>query len=343
MKKCSTLATAGALIACLFSTQAFAQATFAPVTAPEGSVNTGVFGINDQGRVAGSYSTDANNLIGFVGSIDGTYETFEFDANPTQPRSLNNQGRIVGMYFNLGQGALNQFERTKQGELSTITKDGAPLFGIAQGVNPSGVFVGDYRGEPGAVPQRGGYQGKNAAWQSDVTLPFAALRVAPRAINAQGDIAGWFVPESGDSIQGFVIKDGETTVLNYPGAVATFIQGLNDKGEMSGQWDDADGIPHGFVLDSDLETWTSFDAPGFEYTQAFQINNLGQVAVNGFGETSSGAFIYCPKKAGVCAGNRGKAAAVKKAKGKSGKAPAASMGNGPVDPDTTPRKNGHRK
>jgi hypothetical protein len=345
MYKFSTLAAAGALTALMLNTQAFAQATFVPITPPEGAVDGGAaIGLNDKGEVAGSYSTDGSNSIGYVGTINGDYETFELDGNPTLPRGLNNQGRIVGFYFNVSENALHQFERTKNGTLTTITKDGTPVWGIAQGINQAGEFAGDYVGAPGSVPQRGGYQGKNAEWQNDVTLPFTGLRVAPRAINAKGDIAGWFVPESGDSVQGFVIKNGETTVVHHPDAVMTFVQGINNKGEISGAYEDADGNSRGFALDADLATWTTFDAPGMAFTQAWQINSHGQIAVSGFGDAGAGAFIYCPNKAGVCSSNKGKAGQVSTAKGKGGlNAPAPGKGNGPVDPDTAPRKNGHRK
>ena len=345
MTKVSRLAAAGALSALIFSTQAFAQATFVPITPPAGAVDgAAAIGLNDKGEVAGSYSSDGANSLGFVGAIDGDYETFELDGNPTMPRGLNNQGRMVGFYFNVSENALHQFERTKNGTLTTITKDGTSLWGIVQGINQAGVFAGDYVGDPGSVPRRGGYEGKNAQWQADVTLPFPALRVAPRAINAKGEIAGWFVPESADSIQGFIIKGDETIVVSHPDAIMTFIQGINDKGELSGGYETAAGDMHGFALDSDLVTWTTIDPPGLAFTQAWQINNHGQIAVSGGNGSGSASFIYCPNKAGVCSSNKGKAATVKTAKGKGGaNAPHPGKGNGPVDPDKTPRKNGHRQ
>lgn len=343
MAKVATLALAGALNAMLLASSALAG-TFIPVTAPEGSTDAAVLGVNDKGDVAGSFTTDGVNQLGFVGGIDGSYQTFDFDGNPTQPRSLNNQGAIVGFYTPGGQ--LNEFTRAKNGDLATITKDGTPLIGIAQGINASGAFVGDYFISPTSVPIRGGYKGKNSAWQSDVTLSFPAVRVAPRGINAKGDIAGWFVAAPGEAAQGFVIKDGVTTVINFPEAnLATFAQGINDKGEISGAWTDADGVSHGFALDSDLVTWTSFDAPGSPNTQAWQINNHGQIAVDGFDDTVTHMFIYCPKKGGVCTGdkNKEKAGTEKTSKGKSDVHAPEKVNNG-ADPDAPPaKKHQHRQ
>ncbi|MEK7265727.1 MAG: hypothetical protein AAB227_06465 [Pseudomonadota bacterium] len=339
MLKIRMLAAASVLPMLLFGSGALAG-TFRPVAAPEGSLNAGVLGINDQGEVAGSYSTDGVDLHGFVGSIDGNYQTFDVDGNPTQARSLNNQGRIVGFYTILD--TLNEFERAQDGTIVTIVKDGAPLEGIAQGVNAAGEFSGDYLGAPGSTPRRGGYKGKDGAFQSDVTLPFPAVRVAARGINSKGDIAGWFVADAGGNAQGFVMQKNGTTVLNHPGAVMTFVQGINNKGELSGSWEDAGGNSHGFALAADLVTWTSFDAPTGTQTQAWQINNLGQIAVDGFDDASSAMYIYCPRKGGVCTGKNETAGTEKSAKGKSG-LHAPEPGHQAADPDATPpKKHGHR-
>ncbi len=334
------LLAAASMVCIVFAAPQALAAGFVTVPLPDGAIGGGVIGINDQGDVAGSYSPDGTNEIGFAGPIDGTYETFSVDGHPTQARSINNQGRVVGFYA--PPGSLNEFERTSDGTITPITKDGAVLIGIPQGLSASGEFVGDYFGDPAATPVRGAYKGKDAAWVADVTLPFAAIRVAARGVNAKGDVAGWFVADAGGAVQGFVIKNGETTVLNYPGSVATFIQGINNKGEMSGTWEDAQGNSHGFSLAADLETWTSFDAPVGTQTQAFQINNLGQIAVNGYDPANGedGLFIYCPKKAGVCGGKQA-AATTSKAKGKSDQHQPEAGGKGP-DPDK-PKKNGHRQ
>lgn len=315
-------------------------AGFVPITPPEGSIGGGAIGINDQGEVTGAYDTAATQGIGFVGTIDGDYETFTVQGAPTFPRGLNNQGKIVGFF--VGSTFINEFERDKDGTITPITKDGVDMLGIVQGINASGEFVGDYVGEPGAVPLRGGFEGKDAAFVADVTLPFPAVRVAPRGINSKGDIVGWFIADAASGPQGFLIKDGVTTVLNYPDPnTATFIQGINNKGEMSGQWDDAAGNSHGFVLDADLVTWTSIDAPDAEQSQAFGINNMGQVVINGFGATGGGMYVYCPKNGGVCTGKNEKPGKTKTSKGKALSAPDPARRG--VDPETRGLKKGQQR
>lgn len=272
--------------------------TLIPIQPPSGSFQTGIFDINNRGQIAGSFTTDGVDLIGFFGSIDGNYQTFTVNGNQTEARAINGQGLVIGFYVD--EGLPVEFAREPDGSLSDITKDGIPLLGIAQGINAAGEFVGDYVRDSGSVPVRGGYKGNNSAWQEDVDLPFPAVRVAPRGINERGDIVGWFVAEGGEGTQGFLISDGATTVLNFPGAASTFVQGINNRGQLSGSWEDADRVSHGFFLDSDLASWTSIDAPNSMNTQAFQINDLGQVALNGYGDTSKESYIYCPDNLGVC-------------------------------------------
>lgn len=314
---------------------------FVPVADPAGGSGAAAIGINDQGEVAGSYTTTGDDMIGFAGSIDGDYETFSYDGHPTQARAINNNGTVTGFF--MPDANMTEFVRTPAGVLSTITKDGVPVIGIAEGINASGKFVGDYRRTPPAVPLRAGYQGKDAAYVADVVLPFPAIRVAPRGINNKGDISGWFVAAAGEAPQGFVIQDGVTTVLTFPEPnQGTFVEGLNNKGELSGSWYDADGNSHGFALASDLVTWTSFDAPTGTQTQAWQINNKGQIAVSSFDDATgpSGSYIYCPGKGGVCTGKNEKAGKEKSAKS-AAKLTKPQAGTRGLDPDAHPRGRNH--
>ncbi|MBK8199159.1 MAG: hypothetical protein IPK75_12405 [Acidobacteria bacterium] len=336
MKKFAALLAASA---CLGS--AAWAGTFIAVTDPAGSAGTAAIGINDHGEVSGSYTTDGVDMIGFTGSIDGVYETFSFDGHPTQGRGLNNSGTVTGYYVPDGQ--MNAFVRAPDGVLSPVTKDGAAIIGLAEGITNGGKFVGDYRTTPPAVPARTGFEGYAASYAGDVVLPFPAVRIAARGRNTSGDISGWFIAAAGEAPQGFLIKGGVTTVLTYPDPnTATFVEGLNDKGELSGSWVDMDGNSHGFALASDLVTWTSFDAPGASQTQAWQINKHGEIAVSTFNEATgaSGSFVYCPGKGGLCAGKKGKPAKEKKSKSKEKlKKPKAGIKG--VDPEAKSKGASH--
>ena len=63
--------------------------------------------------------------------------------------------------------------------------------------------------------------------------------------------------------------------VDYPGAVQTFVYGINSAGDVVGAWDDTAGVEHGFVLRDG--TFTSFDVPGAKWTDAYGITRDGQI------------------------------------------------------------------
>jgi len=345
MLKLSKLAAASVVSALVLGAQAFAQGTFVPVAEPADALSgASALGINDKGEVAGSYLNEDGLVAGFSGTIDGDYETYTFDGQWTQPRGINNKGTVVGYYRDPFSGFFaGEFVRDKNGNFTTVTKDGDPTIGIFQGINEKDEFVGDYLNVD-RVPARGAFRGEDGEWTADIDLPFPTVRSSARAINNQGDIVGWFISADDFSTQGFKIaKDGTVSVFVYPGSSATFAQGINAQGQISGTYRDNDGILHGFMLDNDMTTWTSIDAPGAVTTQGWQINNLGQVVVSGSDGTKSISFIYCSKNGGVCSGKDAVKANTSQAIGQGAlSAPFTGNGNGPINPDDAPRKLGHQ-
>jgi hypothetical protein len=69
----------------------------------------------------------------------------------------------------------------------------------------------------------------------------------PYAINSAGDVVGFFLDAAGS--HGFVLSKGVYTTLDYPGAVpgTTGASGINDFGEVVGDYTDANGALHGFI------------------------------------------------------------------------------------------------
>ncbi len=86
--------------------------------------------------------------------------------------------------------------------------------------------------------------------------------------------------------------DGATYIsFDVPGdANGTFAAGINDWGTVTGGYDDAADISHGFVRDP-FGNITSFDAPGPDGgTYASAINNLGTIT----GEWCNATYTDCP-------------------------------------------------
>ncbi len=63
--------------------------------------------------------------------------------------------------------------------------------------------------------------------------------------------------------------------VDYPGATATVVFGINNTGQMVGAFTDSEGLTHGFSLISG--TFTQIDFTNATFTQASDINDVGQI------------------------------------------------------------------
>jgi len=269
------------------ATVANAAGTWVAVVPYPNSTTTDAFGITDQNIVAGSYLDSKGIEHGFVGPFNGSdYTSFDDSEKSTEPRAINDKGYIAG--FAPGE-TLVPWERTPEGILTTVTHKGKPLNGIAQGMNSKGVFAGNYIDTDGISV---GYLGQKSNFKSKFRLSINNSGYAGRAINGAGDIAGWYYDSS--SVQhGFLISGGKAKSVDYPDAILTTIQGLNDRGVATGQYEDSSGVTHGFIYEVKSGKVTSIDAPGATETQAWGINNNDVIAVS---TTTVGSFAYCIKK-----------------------------------------------
>lgn len=70
--------------------------------------------------------------------------------------------------------------------------------------------------------------------------------MSPFGVNANGDVSGYF--RNAALVHGFVQSGGTGSTVDFPGIpAATFAQGLNDQGQVTGYYIDVDGGSHGFV------------------------------------------------------------------------------------------------
>ena len=64
--------------------------------------------------------------------------------------------------------------------------------------------------------------------------------------------------------------------IDYPGALFSAPNGVNDRGQVVGYWDDASGNIHGYLYSNGV--YTSLDYPGAASTEAVGINNSGIIS-----------------------------------------------------------------
>ncbi len=191
---------------------------------PNGGTSAMAFGINDHGTIVGQYSTAAGTSPGFI--LNGTTVTTVnaptgATSNVVNAQGINNNGLVVGFYFG------------NDGQVHGFTANASS----AVGGSLTGTAVADPRiptvpGEPGA------------------TFFFSQIL----GVNDQGMSVGYY-GDSTTSQHGYFYNTntGTYTFLDDPNAAfsngveVTQITGINNSGEISGFYSDANGVFHGFV------------------------------------------------------------------------------------------------
>jgi hypothetical protein len=223
---------------------------------PLGGSAATAFGINDLGQIVGQY-TDGAEMPGFI--LPNSRTAIRIDA-PSGPdvvnaQGINNFGLVVGFYVGTdGQfhGFLTHESDAHSGELT-----GTPV------ADPT---IPTVPGEPGA------------------TFVFSQIL----GINDEGIAVGYY-GDSTTSQHGFIYNThtGQYTFLDDPseafdnGVEVTQITGINDFGQITGFYSDANGVFHSFVATpsflsflhgpAGLATATNSD-PIMDNSDAFSVN-----------------------------------------------------------------------
>lgn len=100
----------------------------------------------------------------------------------------------------------------------------------------------------------------------------------PRGIDKAGNISGWY---QNDNVHGFVYHNGTYTSVDYPGSTGgTLLFGMNDNGQIVGEWNDEVG----FIYNMNTHVFTTISYPMANPTYPYAINNagvvVGQVDIN---------------------------------------------------------------
>lgn len=254
---------------------------------------TQVTGVNDNGWMTGAIVAPDGSAQSFVRDASGNYTLFSVNsAFATQGRGLNNANTVAG-FTNDSSGAIQsrlEFTRAADGTITTLANPNtaADLVGIAQGINNNGALAGDF-----ITGNR--IDGFILDGASFTDLSLAGYNVRARSINDNGEVAGFVTGAAGE--EGFLWSSGGGfTLFNAPGAPSgyTAFEGVNDSGMVSGVYTDGSGDTHAFVFNPNSSTWTTINVPGAVNSEAFGINNLGQVAVETDNAEGPNNFLYTP-------------------------------------------------
>lgn len=244
-------------------------------------------------------------------AISASAQTFKFRSTGfVTPNAINNSGAIAGYFccgFSFGfdgpQGEFHAFSLQNSRSTGQSFKMAEPFRAqdsFATGIAPNGDLVGGFCNAGISCAEGNAMHGylftnsSNATRQIDV--PGAAATLVG-GINRAGQIVGMFCAATtcslsfaGDS-HGFLLDHigGTFTKINFPNAVGTGATGINDNGEIVGNYDacktQIEGTSaltpcvftqgHGFYLIGD--TYTSIDPPGSQATEVLGINNFGEI------------------------------------------------------------------
>lgn len=226
-----------------------------PTAAPGGLASGIAFSISDNGMVLGTYRDLANVSKTWVMRADGT---FEYPVLPGTSRVINNAGQIAGSFADTNNAnAQTPYVATPIAPLPEPLAFTFQTFDIAgasetllSDIRNDGTLVGRYK-DGGGISQGFVQEGTNLTTfnVTGTTATFAG------GIDSFGRIAGLYRNATNPEIQhGFIretngtftTSDG-TVTFHPPGAVEVEVFGLNDRGQIVGEYADAGGARHGFI------------------------------------------------------------------------------------------------
>lgn len=197
------------------------------------SYSTGFSQRNDSGINVGAYAdftVPQHNSHGIVLHGSTLVKVNYPGAFNTGLSGINKYGSIVGS----GQTGANVQVGFKlvNGSFQKIAFPGFSTSTIPIAISDTGVIVGIYNVYS---PQVHGFVDANGTYRK-FDYPASNASTYLYGINSSGEIAGDYLLAGGSFAQGFIYKNGVFKTVNYPGATATQVWGLSNKGVVVGNW-----------------------------------------------------------------------------------------------------------
>jgi probable HAF family extracellular repeat protein len=251
--------------------------TYTPLEDVRGATYTAYLGTNNRGEFAGYYVDDDGTPHGFRRNRRGRFTTIDAPgASFTFPLDINERGQVVGYSFGPGD-EVHGFSWTRG--VFTVVDPPDAVVTEAFGINNRGQVVGFYGDAGGAV--HGFVWSKGSFTKIDVP---GATGSGALDINDRGEIVGAYADAQAKT-HGFRVRKGVFTTIDPPGAVdvpgspgfaATAPFGINNRGQVVGQYADAQGL-HAYLLDKGV--YRTIDAPAGPGTTATDINDRAQIVI----------------------------------------------------------------
>jgi probable HAF family extracellular repeat protein len=224
-------------------------------------------------------------------AVTYTFTTIDFPgAVESGAIGINNSGQIVGGYM-LADGSRHGFVYSG-GSFATVDHPSATTGSIAYGINNLGEIVGGYdlnSPEGGHVYEGAhGFVNVGGVFTSFEYPAAGVINTTALKVNNLGTIVGVYRLSSTGFANGFTDNGAFTTTI-FPGGCCTKNNGINDAGDIVGQYRVVVGAPHqGFTELGGA--FATLDVPGATETIAQDINNTREIV--GAYKSPLGAFGF---------------------------------------------------
>ncbi len=213
-------------------------------------------------QVGASLAADSYTLTTIEYPAAGVWSTFT--------TGINNRGEIVGRYVApptthalvMGQGAFIELPATN----ILVTN-----WSEAYGCNDRGDVVGRFTDHEGITH---GYLARGGDYALTILDVPGSDDTRPRDVNESGTVVGFWLKAEDEAYHGFTWNKGEFSEVNYPGAINTYITGINARGDMVGGAE-VEGISHSFLFAQGQFT---------DLNSLFPEIQLGPIGINDVGQ-----------------------------------------------------------
>lgn len=189
-----------------------------------------VQGINNSGQLVGTYSPgDGTGIYGFHGTATNYSPLMYPDANVTAGYGINDIGQVVGYFYGGNYSGYSQGFLYSNNEYISINVPGA-FSTEAYGINNNSQIVGYYNNETGSH----GFIYQNGVYTTVDVPGSGATQLS--GINNLGNVTGIFYNFIDHGYYPFVKIGDSYTILNLGVHDYTFPHGINDAGQIIGQY-----------------------------------------------------------------------------------------------------------
>jgi PEP-CTERM motif len=295
------LAFGAASLLTLAAGTARANTVYTNIVDPLNPTFTQALGINDSSTIVG-YG-NAVTFNGFQLTLPPVAANFTRQNVPgadggTQVIGISGSGTTVG--FSITGGVTNGFAQNG-GTFTTVDQPGT-VFNQLLGINKSGTIAAGYSSATDPAGATGQTAYVVSGGPTFATPVFTPIPLPPNfnsqatSVNDTGTVVGFYDYSGSGLFSAFEDIGGTVTSFQAFGSTSTQALGINDLGEIVGDYVDAGGVMHGFL--DDAGAFSTIDPLGSAGTTANGINDKGQIV--GFyvlGDNTVGFLAQAPEPA----------------------------------------------